>query len=159
MAAVTSLSELKQVLLDARTESLVKASQEASDYVQDVVIEQEVYGKGNPQDYERTYDLKNSITERPVTGARSEVASVIINHNTNLISFNPDMNQHGNHSHGSVAHAIPDIVHDGLSGSAFGDGYWRAARPYMDVAAKDLSGGRFKRFMEDELRGMGFTVL
>lgn len=158
MAKINSFSQLKSELQRARTEALVNASDEATEYIRMDVMDDVVYGAGNPNFYERTYQLQNSLTDRPVTGAAEETASVLINHDTSLIRFQPDNRQHGNHTSGDVSDFIPMIVHDGLSGNAFGDGFWRPARPYMDEAVKRLSGGKFRGMMVKELRGMGLNA-
>lgn len=159
MAKVNTYSQLEALLREARTEALEKASKQAADYVKDEVIAKEVYTRVNPTFYERTYDLQNSVVDRPVEGGGAGTATVKINHDTSMIGYSPENFQHGNEYYGSATESIAEIVHDGLSGNMFGFGAWQVARPYMDNAAMDLDGGgKFRKFMMDELRGMGFTV-
>lgn len=155
--AATSWSELEKKLKQARSEALQAASETASDYTKDVV-ERVVYGAGSPTVYERTYDLKDSIRENPVQGSTRTTATVVIDHDITQISTDLTMYQHGSPQSGSVADVIPEIVHGGLSGDMFGDGYWRRPRPYMDVAAKELSGGKFRQYMVSELKAMGLNA-
>lgn len=155
--AITSWKQLEKQLKKARSQALEKASETATEYTKDVV-ERVVYGAGSPIAYERTYDLKDSIRENPVEGSKNTTATVRINHDITQISTDLTMYQHGSPQSGSVADAIPEIVHDGLSGDLFGDGYWRVPRPYMDVAAKELGAGKFRKYMVSELRAMGLDA-
>lgn len=153
MAQVRTYAQLEAELKKARDKALDRAAKEVVDMVKDEVIEREVYGAGSPAYYERTYDLKNSLRAQPRVGD-----TVTIDHDTSLIGVNLTKFQHGSPLSGGIPDSIPSIVHDGKSGSLFGDGYWRDSRPYMDVAKGELNSGRYKDIMMAELRMMGYKV-
>lgn len=158
MADITSWSKLKEALVKGRTEALRESAKESVDYIKDRVIDQEVYGRGSPEFYERTYQLKDSLRANPAEGVRNYSASIVIDHDTSKIKVNLPMYQHGSPMSGGIADAIPLIVHDGLSGSMFGDGFWMEPRPYMGTARNDLQAGKLRRMMVKELRDYGFDA-
>lgn len=158
MSTVTSYSQLLAELKKVRNNALKGAAEEATELGKEV-IQRVVYDVGTPQDYDRTYDLKNSLRDNPIEGSGSSSATVKIDHDTSLIHSDSVGYQHYSPTWGNSHEYIAKIVHDGLSGDMFGTNHLgMRARPYMDDTENELKNGKYKKFMMDEIKGMGFKV-
>ena len=108
-------------------------AEETKTTINDVVYSQQ------PKEYERTFQLRDSITNFP---ARVEGNTVVveIDHDTSLIISDPDNFTHGSNFYDpkDISEFLDVIVHEGKSGDLFGDGYWRKERRYFDVTVKKL---------------------
>lgn len=158
MSRVTTYSQLKSELKKVRDKALKEAAKESVDLTKEV-INKVVYNAGSPENYQRTYQLRDSFRDNPLE-SKGDSAVVKLNHDEARISPNVGMFQHAS-SHWSpwdYSKYIAKTVNDGGSGGLFGDGYWRSARPYIDEAEKELSGGKYKQFMLAQLRGLGYRA-
>ena len=101
------------------------------------VIDEVVYGAGSPSWYERTGQFKNawSISKPRVKGDVLASRSILMD--GRKIRYNAD------------------IIYQGLSGDAFGDGYWRSPRDAFSIVIKNLDDGKFDQWVEEGLRKVG----
>ena len=139
MATVKTYKELEKALMMARDKALKGAGEKTKDLVKDE-IEKEVYSI-SPGTYERTGDLKNSMTDFPLEN-KGNVSQVKIAHDTDKMSYNASKFQHASPywSPWKYTNYVAETVHDGTSGSLFGEnGHWRRPKPYMDNAKKQIS--------------------
>lgn len=159
MSTVRTYTQLAAKLKEIRNKALEASGEKAKDLTTDI-MDDVVYGAGTPEEYDRTYELKTSLRSYSISGASSGEATVRIAHDGNLISSSPDDFIHGSnyYSPSDMSEYIPNIVNDGSSGDFFEEGFWSAPRPYRDIAAEQLSGGKYKKFMVDEIKAMGFKV-
>lgn len=158
-----SFSNLSQFEAYLRT-ALRKGMAEVGEHVEEQVkrrIDLDVYGAGTPSVYDRTYDLRNSVTSRSPKRTAKGI-SVKIEHDINQIRSYPDRFIHGSRywSPNMYNRYIPETVHHGKSGSLFGDGFWRDRRPYMHNAVRDiLRSQSHVQILKRSLREMGIDVL
>lgn len=157
MAKVSSYSQLLIELQKARDKALKGAGDKTSELVKKR-IDEDVYDAGTPSEYIRTYELRESIRSSDVKSS-GNTAEVEVKHDTSLIHSNPTLNQHASAIDGSSSvDSIAEIVHDGKSGGLFGQGFWTQKRPYMDNAKEEMEDGKYKQFMMEELKKMGYKV-
>lgn len=151
--------ELEARLREARSKALEKAGEKAKDLTLEI-IDDVVYGAGTPNEYERTYQLKDSLRDWAVKGYSSSLATLSISHDANLIYSDPDNYTYGSnyYSPTDMSEYVPNMINDGTSGGMFGDGFWMEARPYADQSKEQLSGGKYRKFMSEEIRSMGFRI-
>lgn len=156
--SATSYKDLEKALKKAMDKALVKAGKDTKKLVQDKV-DSDVYKKYSPKEYERTGDLRDSVTDFPLE-KKGDKSSVTVKHDTDMMSYNPGKFQHASPywSPWNYTKYVPQTVNDGLSGGLFGNGAWRAPRPYFDNAVKDLEKGKFREFMEDGLKQQGLKI-
>lgn len=158
MAQVTSYSEIISELKKVRDKALKKTAVDAVKISKEI-IDRVVYDAGSPENYQRTYQLRDSFRDNPME-SRSDVAIVKLDHDRGKITPNVSAFQHAS-SHWSpwdYSGYVAKTVHDGSSGSLFGDGYWRSKRAYIPEIEKELNGGRYKQLMLAQIRGMGFNA-
>lgn len=150
---VSSFAELERAIKQAVKSGMKEVGEKSKEVVKQK-IDSEVYAKYSPVEYSRTYELRESVDSKDVGDLEIEIY-----HDASKISPHSP-NQHMSVIDGSSsADAIPEIVHDGLSGSALGDGAWRSARPYMDKAAEEIESKDIaKKAIEQELKKKGFKV-
>ncbi len=157
MAKVTSYSQLLKELQKARDRALEGTGKKTEDVVKKR-IDTDVYDVGDPKEYIRTFELRESIKSSNIKSS-GDIAEVEIKHDTSLIHSNPSLNQHASAIDGSSSvDSIAEIVHDGKSGKLFGQGFWTKKRPYMDNAKEEMEDGKYKQFMMEELKRMGYKV-
>lgn len=157
MTTVNSYSQLLKALQKARDKALEGTGKKATKLVKDR-IDEDVYGAGNPKKYIRTYDLRESVEPSKVKSS-GNVAELEVSHNSALIRSNPELNQHASAIDGSSSvDSIAYIIHEGKSGKIFGSGFWTEKRPYILNAIKEMEDGKYKEFMIEELKKMGFKV-
>ena len=159
MASVSSYSELAKRLKDVRNKALEGAAEKTVKLGKEI-IDDVVYGSDSPESYERTYQLRDSLRDNPIESVFSNKATIKIDHDKARISPNVASFQHASTwwSPWDYSGYVAKTVHDGLSGGLFGEGYWRGSRPYMDNTEKELKAGKYRKFMVDEIRAMGFKV-
>lgn len=153
---IRTYKDLEKVLKKAAEKALKDSGKDATELVKKR-IDEDVYGVAEPDEYLRTYELRESVEPSGVK-SKGNTFELEVGHNTDKIgSYEP--NQHmsvvdGTSSVGYVA----DIVHNGKSGKIFGEGYWTKKRPYMDNAKEELEDGKYKEYMKDSLTKQGFKV-
>ncbi len=154
---VRSYKDLEKVLQRAAKKALEDSGKEATKLVKDR-IDKDVYGvKATPDDYIRTYELRESVEPSKVE-TKGNISELEVGHNTDKIHPNSP-NQHMSVVDGlSSADYVAKIVHDGESGKIFGEGYWTKPRPYMSNAKDDLENGEYKKMMKNSLEKQGFKV-
>ena len=158
MANVTSYSQLLKELQKARDKALKGASEKAVDVVK-ASIEKEVYSIPEGT-YERTGDLKNSMTDFPLEN-KGNTSQVKIAHDTDKMSYSASKFQHASPywSPWKYTNYVAQTVHDGTSGSLFGEnGHWRRPKPYMDNAQQELENGKYRKFMSEMLKKQGIDA-
>lgn len=158
MATVKTWKQLEAALQKARDKALKGTGEKTKELVKDE-IEKEVYSI--PQGtYERTGDLKNTMTDFPLEN-KGNVSQVKIAHDTDKMSYNASKFQHGSDywSPNDYRKYVAQTVHDGTSGSLFGEnGHWREPKPYMDNAKKEMKDGKYKAFMIEMLKKDGLDA-
>lgn len=156
LANVTSWKQLEVALQKARDRALKGAGEKAVEVVKDRV-DKDVYGTGSPTVYERTYQLRESLVADDFKSS-GNTAEITIKHDTSQIHSTAP-NQHYSVVDGSSSvESIAEIVHDGKSGRVFGEGYWTKPRPYMDNAKEIMKDGKYRDFMVEELKKLGYKV-
>ncbi len=158
MTKVTSWSQLAKELERAKNKALEDSAKKAVEVVKDE-IDKEVYSipAGG---YERTGDLRNSMTDFPLEskGNKSEVK---IAHDSQSMSYDSSKFQHASPywSPRDYRRYVAETVHDGTSGNLFGEhGHWHERKPYMDNAKKRMSEGEYKKFMRESLEEQGYKT-
>ena len=130
-------------------------------YVMMQKIDEVVYGAYNPQWYETTYELRDSVE---ATNARDLGDSVEISlyHDSNKFTVDKDNFQHGsNYSNKDMSVLLPEIINDSsrwgiIDGLFPKDGAWRFDRPYVDETLNALKDGRLKKWMLKKLKEKGY---
>ena len=123
------------------------------------VIDEVVYGAGSPSWYERTGQFKSawSISKPRVKGNVLAARSILMD--GRKIRYNADKGQHGSPSWFknpiNAKDYMADIIYQGLSGDAFGDGYWRSPRDAFSIVIQNLDDGKFDQWVEEGLRKVG----
>lgn len=142
----------------ARDKALKATGEKTKELVKDE-IEKEVYSIALGT-YERTGELKESMTDFPLE-SKGNKAEVRIAHDIDKMSYNTSKFQHGSDywEPSDYRKYVPETVHDGTSGSLFGEsGHWRRPKPYMDNAKEKMKDGKYKDFMIEELKRMGIDA-
>lgn len=158
MAQITTYSQILDELKKVRDKALQKTAEESVKLSKEI-IDRVVYDAGSPENYERTYQLRDSFRDNPLENS-GDVAVVKLDHDTGKISANPSAFQHASPywSPWDYSKYVAKTVHDGGSGGLFGDGYWRSSRAYIPEISKELEGGKYKQLMLAQIRGMGFNA-
>lgn len=151
---VSSFAELERAIKRAAKEGMKRVGKETKAKVKER-IDSDVYGVYTPSEYTRTFELKESVDVKEYGELGIEIY-----HDTGKISpYSP--NQHMSVINGrSSASSIPEIVHDGLSGSVFGtSGAYMSSRPYMDNARAEIKSTQMaEKILKDVFRSKGFRV-
>lgn len=100
------------------------------------IIDDKVYMVNSPKDYDRSYDLRESVIVQVKEKGKVAKFSLEISHDPSQIIYEPELNRHGTDS--DISDVIDNIVDEGLSGHKFGDGYWREARPYKEAIGQEI---------------------
>jgi hypothetical protein len=148
----------KSVVKDALEDTGDEATELAKDRV-----DKDVYEAGNPTEYVRTYELRESI-EPTKAKCKDGVVELEIKHNTDKIgSYEP--NQHYTvgtkyaKTHGTdSSEYVPRLVHNGESGKIFGEGFWTKPRPYMSNTKEEMENGKYKEMMKRNLEKRGIKT-
>lgn len=160
MAAVTSYGDLQAKLKEVRNKALEETALKSVILAKEV-IEKEVYSVDTPEFYQRTYQLRDSLRDNPLENGGSNLAVIKIDHDRAAISPSAKNFQHASAwwSPWNYSGYLAKTVHDGLSGGLFGDNHaGMSSRPYMDETEKELKAGKYRKFMLDEIRAMGFKA-
>lgn len=158
MANVTSWKDLEVALQKARDKALKGAGEKGKELTKKRVDE-DVYAmsKGEPAVYERTFQLRESLVADDFKSS-GNMAEITIKHDASQIHSTAP-NQHYSVVDGSSSvDYIAEIVNNGESGKIFGEGYWTEPRPYMDNTRKEMKDGKYREFMVDELKKLGYKV-
>lgn len=145
LAAVSAAMNASMPMVAKETEEIVKKH-----------VDTDVYAVGSPKVYGRTGDLRNSVTSEVWGGGMS--CGALVYNDSGRISSAPPATHMSVVTGASSAGSIAEIVHDGLSGMAFGQGYWMESRPYMDNAKNELRGGLYRFMVIMALRANGLDV-
>ena len=157
MASVKTWSQLEKALQKARDKALKGASEKAVDVVKDRV-DKDVYAKGDPLIYERTYQLRDRLDVTKFE-SRGDIAEAMIGHDTSKMTSVAYLGQHASILDGSSSvHSIAEIVHDGKSSLLLGSGFWTKPRPYMSNAQQELENGKYRKFMIEMLKKQGLNA-
>ncbi len=94
-------------------------------------IDEDVYDAHNPEYYQRTYELRDSVTHSDAKEIGEQIV-VEVGHDYDKINTHYP-NQHMSVVDGSdVSNQLPKLINDGTIGDIFGNGAWTEPRPYMD---------------------------
>ena len=157
LVSVTSYSQLLIELQKAKDKALESASKKAVDVVKDRV-DKDVYQAGIPTIYERTYQLRDRLDVLKYEN-KGNISQAMIGHDISKMTSVSDLGQHASLVDGSSSlHSIAEIVHDGKSGHILGIGFWTNSRSYMANAQDELENGKYKQFMVERLKSMGYNV-
>ena len=121
----------------------------------------DVYGAGTPTKYQRTFQLRDSVTHTSPK-REAEGISVQVYHDTSKIDSAPDQFIHGSNywSPRDYSQYLPETVHYGRSGSLFGYGFWTEERPYMTNAIEEIRHRNIHVVtLKRSLRSQGVEVL
>lgn len=134
-----SLKELEKYL----QKQMIKAMNDVGEHVKNEVksqIDEDVYSH-TPSQYERTYELRESVVNQKAVISDDKV-QVIIKHDNDLIHPYPELYQHysakPDYTPDDYSEYVAETVHDGTSGKYFGEGFWTKPRPYMDNTVEKL---------------------
>ncbi|MGZ9868113.1 hypothetical protein ACU3L3_06800 [Priestia endophytica] len=123
-------------------------------------IDKTVYNQ-NPSEYQRTYQLRDSIKNFPAKVVGDTVI-VEIDHDTSMIISYPDNYTHGSHfySPNDISNFLDLIVNEGRSGDLFGNtGFWKNKRQYFKATVQDLiQTGEHIQAMKTGLRLKGYEI-
>lgn len=110
--------------------------------------------------YERTYQLRDSIKNFPAKVKGNEI-TVEIDHDTSMIISIPEEYQHGSYDYepNDISEFIDVIVHEGLSGGKFGNGFWRKKRRYFQFTIDELiRTGEHVKALKDSMKRKGYDI-
>ena len=124
-----------------------KICSQVLNYVIDKIIEENrelinsiVYGAGQPQEYNRTYEFRDSWGGNVVNTGKGITAT--FEQDVSKLSYDPDYNIHGSLESGFIGEYLADIIYNGGSGYKFGNGYWMEQRdvwkPLLDAIDNKL---------------------
>lgn len=160
---IRNAKDLEKVLKLIAKNALEDTGKKTTKLVKDR-IDKDVYGKFEPSEYIRTYELRESVAPSDVEDKGNSI-EISIEHDFDKIGSYPP-NQHYTvgkkyaERYGTDSSKyVPWYVHDGESGDIFGsEGEWMEPRPYMDNAKDDMKNGKFKEFMEESLNEKGIKT-
>lgn len=147
-------------LFKGLNQDIIKASKKIAEAIDErakSLVDEMVYNSYRPSEYQRTYQLRDSI-QHTINKEKSGV-SINVFHNTNLIHYNEELYQHGSRFSGDISDEIPWLVHEGKGGKLFGlNNPTRVPRRYMDALAKELNRGLLSRLFKKEMTALGWKV-
>lgn len=107
-------------------------------------VDTDVYGKKkDPEEYIRTYELRDSVTFTAYEETTNHYEVMVYNDSEQIGSYAPNQHYTVHHWEGSrytldYSEYVAETVNDGTSGRLFGTGYWTIPRPFMDNARKEI---------------------
>lgn len=123
-------------------------------------VDKVVYEPYEPS-YERTYELRDKISSKDAIENGNDI-EVEISHDIDEMSYNTNKYQHGSKywEPEDYREYTPYTVHEGLSGTLFGDkGYWRTPRRYMTHAKEKIeSEKKHIKIMKQKLNEKGIKT-
>lgn len=164
MTGIRNNKQLKQVMGPVIKEVIVEIL-ERLDTINKDLINEIVYGAGNPSAYERTYQFRDNAwkidqSSRPIAGK----THASLDYNPNGMVYVQENAQHGSYYQppGDAREYLADIIYQGLSGPAFGNGpitgFWAEAR---DVWSRliDATEGNLDQWIQEGFNKRGLKVL
>ncbi|AKO91907.1 hypothetical protein BEH_07205 [Priestia filamentosa] len=155
----TNLDQLINMLTDEVTDVMNSDVGKKAADVTKRNIDKSVY-KYDPEEYQRTYQLRDSIKNFPAKVVGNTV-EVEIDHDKSMIISDPDNYTHGSpyYSPQNISSFLDIIVAEGKSGDLFGNGFWRQKRQYFNVTVQDLiQTGEHIQAMKAGFRRKGYDV-
>ena len=130
-------------------------------------IDRDVYAVGAPTRYERTGQLKKSVTTSDVEENNGE-SEIKIFHDKDQIIYNPAKFQHGSppqlngipiRGSGDISEYIPEIIAFNKSGNLFKTGWWQHRNNYfLDTMADLKSQGLLSKWFKEALKKRGIMI-
>lgn len=162
MAGIRNNEQLKSVMGPVIKEVILEIL-ERLDTINKDLINQIVYGAGTPTTYERTYQFRDDAWKidkgpRPIAGK----THASLDYNPDGMSYIPDKFQHGSYYQGDARAYLAEIIYQGLSGPAFGNGpingFWAEAR---DVWSRliDATEGNLDQWVQEGFNKRGLKVM
>jgi hypothetical protein len=153
---ITNWGVLEAYIENAVKDVLREIGEKVNQRLRDM-INHDVYDAYQPEEYERTYQLRESVTtsdiEKNVDGYKVEIY-----HDTSKIFYNKDKVQHG--SNKDISKWIPEIIAFNLSGDAFGSNqFWHNRDQYFYETLETLkTRGDLSKWFKDGLRARGLNI-
>lgn len=133
------------------------------------VIEQVVYRSHAPSEYNRTHEFANAWETAVHTAAHIKAdAEGGLFYKPSLMSVgsaDPDSDNYAQHIGVAGKYAgidsreyLADIIYQGLSGPAFGDGYWRKKRDAWKELNKRIGRRKMKQWFKEGFANAGLDV-
>lgn len=148
-----SLSEL----MNQVKKSVMSASEDLAENIEYTLkdrVDKDVYDAYEPKKYERTYELRDSIT-KDASILSDNTIEVGASHKTDLI-LPHGVNQHVSIMTGNdVSAFIPNIVQDGAF-PLFSNGAYTLKRNYMETAREIVDKNK-KKVLQDALKKRGIN--
>lgn len=146
MATVSSMAELEALIKGAVEEGL-KDVGEAGEKIVQQQIESDVYGLHSPVKYERTYQLKESVTHE-VNGLEVEIKHDGLGGYFSVVP-----------GYSANSSLIPELVHNSGAPNIFGGagGTWTGGRPYMENAKAEVE-SQATEALKSALSSKGFNI-
>lgn len=149
-----NFKSLKELAKYMNEKALPKAMDGVGEKCKNIVknrIDEDVYEKYTPVEYDRSYELRNSIISTEPTNNNGTI-TVEVKHDTNLINATPP-NQHMSVvDQSDVSSHLPKWINDGNIGHVFGQGEWTEPRPYRDNTIEQIKQNDiFKKELKKEL--------
>lgn len=150
------LKHIKKDILDGMNEVGEEVQEEVKRQ-----IDVDVYSH-DPSKYKRTGELQDSVVYSQPKQDGNKITTQVF-HDTSMIgSYEKGYQHYSKYPNGhdpDVSKFIPEWVHDGKSGNAFGYGFWTLPRPYMDNAYDNLErSGEHVDVLKRELKKKGYDV-
>ena len=128
------------------------------------LINQIVYGAGTPSTYERTYQFRDNAWKINEQSQGREVVKASFDYNPKGMTYEQNNAQHGSYYQppGDAREYLAEIIYQGLSGPAFGNGpingFWAEAR---DVWSRliDVTEGNLDRWIQEGFNKRGLKVM
>lgn len=132
------------------------------------VVKRVVYDAGEPEEYERTGEFLESwaVTKDNFDNNRYAYAKFYHRpaamHTGSPDYGSPNYAQHvgvmGDYYGRASKEYLADIIYQGLSGSAFGSGYWTKARNAWEVLIKDIGKMKIRAWFEEAMKAQGIEL-
>ena len=159
MKEISSYSGLEAILIGIIQEALEGVRKKVEEQMK-LNIDIDVYEANTPNQYDRTYQLKDSVMTTDVKTVKGG-GSFYLQHDTSKIKYAP-LYQHGSPSKkwGDVSKLIPEIIAFNLSGDWFNDGWWQNRDSYYLDTLEDLQDkGMLSKWFKEELRNRGVEIV
>jgi hypothetical protein len=123
-------------------------------------VDSEVYQAYSPTWYETKFQLRDSVTAT-AANKLGNLIEVGIYHDKNKMEYDPNYPRHG--SSYDIREILPEIIQGkkewGVTNLFHANGAWRFARPYIEVAVRDLTKFKYRKWIKQELIKKGYRVV
>jgi len=154
---IETYSGLEAVLIGIIQEVLEEVGKKVEQAMKDI-IDKDVYQAHTPNQYERTHQLRDSVTASKAKSVKGG-GEVEIYHDESKITYKP-LYQHGSPFSGDISEFIPEIIAFNLSGNLFDSNKWWHHRSnyYQDTLKLLKEKGMLSKWFKEGLKSRGIDI-